>query len=327
MRKRPRIGLALGAGGARGIAHIGVLKVLEREGIPIDLIVGTSIGALVGAAYAANPDAFALARRVCEVLDPHGKQETRLKLLERSYWEEDFKPDFFHRLVRIVQKEMFLSLALFRSAVLSEEDLRISVEAFVPDIAIEDTRIPYFSTATDLLSGRPVVLKQGPLIQAVMASCAVPGFMPSIAWDGMLLVDGGLINMVPVIPAKESGADLIVGVDVGMILRRDHPVEDGIDAIHRATEIMNYYLGTADRISAEVLIEPVVRNFGWTDFFAYKELIRQGELAAEPKIEEIKQILRPAFRNKVGRWSRKILGRSIKKHKKQMRGAFGENVR
>ena len=327
MRKRPRLGLALGAGGARGIAHVGVLKVLQREGIPIDFIVGTSIGALVGAAYAANPDAFALARRVGEVLDPHGRKETRLKLLEKSYWDEDFKPDFFHRIVRIAQKEMFLNFALFRSAVLSEEDLRISVEAFVPDIAIEDTRIPYFSTATDLLSGQPVVLKQGSLIRAVMASCAVPGFMPSIAWDGALLVDGGLINMVPVIPAKENGADVVVGVDVGMILKRNHPVEDGIDAIHRATEIMNYYLGTADRISAEVLIEPVVREFGWTDFFAFEELIRQGELAAELKIGEIKQILRPGFQNKVRRWSKKILSRPLKKLQTPMRSAFGEDVR
>jgi NTE family protein len=326
MRKKPRLGLVLGGGGARGIAHVGVLKVLQREGIPIDLIVGTSIGALVGAAYAVNPDALALAQRVCEVLDPHGKKETRLKLLERSYWDEDFKPDFIHRLARIVQKEMFLSLALFRNAVLSEQDLRITVEAFVPDIAIEDTRIPYCSIATDLLSGRPVVLKQGPLIQAVMASCAVPGFMPSIEWDGMSLVDGGLIDMVPVIPAKENGADVVVGVDVGMILRRDHPVEDGIDAIHRATEIMNYYLGSANRIKADVLIEPVVGKFGWTDFFAFEELIRLGETAAEQKIAEIRKIIRPGFRNKVRQWSGKIFGRPMKEPKTPMRSAFGENA-
>ena len=323
MRKRPKLGLALGAGGARGIAHIGVLKVLQREGIPIDFIAGTSIGALVGAAYAVNPDAPALASRVSEVLDPHAKNETRLKLLEKSYWDEDFKPDFFHRLVRIVQKEMFLSLALFRSAVLSEEDLRMSVEAFVPDIAIEDTRIPYCSTATDLLSGKPVVLQQGPLIQAVMASCAVPGFMPSIAWDDTLLVDGGLINMVPVIPAREIGANVVVGVDVGTILKRNHPVEDGIDAIYRATEIMNYYLGATDRMSADVIIEPVVRNFGWTDFFAFEELIRQGEFAAERKIDEIKQILKSGFRHKVRLWSRKIFGGPIKKHNTLMQSSLG----
>jgi len=327
MRKRPKLGLALGAGGARGIAHVGVLKVLQREGIPIDLIVGTSIGALVGAAYAVNPDAFALERRVSEVLGPHGKERARLKLLERSYWDEDFKPDFFHRLFRIVQKEMFLSLALFRSAVISENDLRMSVEAFVPDIAIEDTRIPYCSTATDLLSGRPVVLKQGPLIRAVMASCAVPGFMPSIDWDGMTLVDGGVVDVLPVIPARESGVDVVVGVDVGLILRRNHPVEDGIDAIHRATEIMNYYLSTGGRINADVVIEPVVRKFGWTDFFAFEELIRQGESAAELKIEEIKEIIKPGFLKKVRRCIRKISGGPVKKHKAPRIRAFGEDVR
>jgi NTE family protein len=317
MCRKPKLGLAFGAGGARGIAHVGVLKVLQREGIPIDLIVGTSIGALVGAAYAVNPDAFALERRVSEVLEPHTKEKTRLRLLERSYWDVDFKPDFFHRLARTVQKEMFLNLALFRSAVLTEHDLRASVEAFVPDIAIEDTRIPFFSTATDLLSGRPVVLKHGPLIRAVMASCAVPGFMPSVEWEGTVLVDGGLIDVLPAIPAKENGADVVVGVDVGLILRRNHPVEDGIDAIHRATEIMNYYLSTVGRINAEVVIEPVVRNFGWTDFFAFKELIRQGEIAAELKIAEIKEIVKPRFRNSVHRWSRKMIGKRTKNRRTQ----------
>jgi NTE family protein len=317
MRKRPKLGLALGAGGARGIAHIGVLKVLQREGIPIDFIAGTSIGALVGAAYAVNPDAPALASRVSEVLDPHAKNETRLKLLEKSYWDEDFKPDFFHRLVRIVQKEMFLSLALFRSAVISEHDLRMIVEAFVPDIAIEDTRIPYCSTATDLLTGRSVVLKQGPLIQAVMASCAVPGFMPSIDWEGMTLVDGGVVDVLPVIPARKSGVDLVVGVDVGLILKRNHPVEDGIDTIYRATEIMNYYLSLQGRINADVVIEPAVRKFGWADFFAFKELIRQGESAAELKIEDIKEIIKSGFRNKLRQWSRKIPGGPLNKRRKQ----------
>ena len=317
MRRKPKLGLALGAGGARGIAHVGVLKVLERESIPIDLIVGTSIGALVGAAYAANPDASALASRICEVLDPHAKKEIRLKLLEKSYWDVDFKPDFFHRLVRTVQKEMFLNLALFRSAVLTENDLRAGVEAFVPDIAIEDTRIPYFSTATDLLSGRPVVLKKGSLVRAVMASCAVPGFMPSVDWNGMVLVDGGLIDVLPATPARENGAEVVAGVDVGLILRRKHPVEDGIDAIHRATEIMNYYLSAAGRVTADVVIEPLVRNFGWTDFIAFEELIRQGEIAADLKIEEIKDTVKPRFWRTLRRRSEKIIIKKIKKRRAQ----------
>jgi NTE family protein len=294
MRRRPKLGLALGAGGARGLAHIGVLKALQQEDIPIDFIAGSSIGALMGAVYAANPDAPALVKQVSEVLDPRSKKEICLKWLERSYWEENFKPDVLHRIVRIVQKEYFLSLALFKSAVLSEQDLRMTVEAFVPDIAIEDTRIPYCAIATDLLSGRPVVLKQGSLVRAVMASCAVPGFMPSIDWHGKLLVDGGLVHMIPVTAVRNICAgSRVVGVDVGSILKRNHPVEDGIDAIHRATEIMDFYLGAADRLNADVIIEPVVGDFGWTDFLAFEKLIHQGELAVELKINAIKNILKP----------------------------------
>ena len=131
------------------------------------------------------------------------------------------------------------------------------------------------------------------------------------------LVDGGLIDMLPAIPAKENGADVVVGVDVGLILRWNHPVEDGIFNDKAATEIMNYYLSTAGRINAEVVIEPVVRNFGWTDFFAFKELIRQGEIAAELKIAEIKEIVKPRFRNSVHRWSRKMIGKRTKNRRTQ----------
>jgi NTE family protein len=312
MGKRAKVGLALGAGGARGIAHVGVLKVLEREGIPIDIIVGTSIGALVGAAYAANPDAEALEKRVVEVLGPEGDEQKGLKLLERAYWEVEFKPDFFHRIVRIAQKEMFLSLALFRSALLSKDDLRESVEAFLPDINLGETRIPYHPITTDLVSGRKVVLKQGSLIRAVMASCAVPGFMPSVSWDDMILVDGGVIDAFPVVAARESGADVVIGVDVGSFLDRNPNVEDGIDAINRATEIMNYYLSALGRTNAEVVIDPEVRHFAWTSFSAYEELIREGEKAAELKIKAIKEIVNPGFRNSLRRWSKKWFARPEK---------------
>ena len=102
MKSRPQIGLALGGGGARGIAHIGVLKVLEQEKIPIDLIVGTSIGALFGAAYALNPDALALEERLAGVLDPNQNGKSGLKRLGRVQWYESSKSDFIRRIVRIV---------------------------------------------------------------------------------------------------------------------------------------------------------------------------------------------------------------------------------
>ena len=107
-KNRPKIGLALGGGGAMGIAHIGVLEVLEEEQIPIDIIVGTSIGALVGAVYALKPDAKALETRFSEVLNPKGNLNTGLKLIGKVQWDVASKSDFLGRIVRIVQKEMFM---------------------------------------------------------------------------------------------------------------------------------------------------------------------------------------------------------------------------
>ena len=298
-KHRPKIGLALGGGGARGLAHIGVLKTLEREMIPVDMISGTSIGALVGAAYAVNPDARALEKRVLEVLGPENKEKTGFKLLEKAQWDAGSKSDFLHRIVRIAQKGLFLNLALFRDALLTEHDMRGCVEAFLPDIDISETTLPFAAVTVDLVSGRRVVLKHGPLIQAVTASCAVPGFMPAVKRDGMILVDGGVVDSIPVGPAKEWGADVIIAVDVGSHLDHQGIIEDGIDAINRVTHIMAYNLSTRSREIADLLIEPEVREIGWTEFPNYAEIIRRGEQSAALKIEEIRKILELPFYKKL----------------------------
>jgi NTE family protein len=306
MNVRPKIGLALGGGGARGIAHVGILKVLEREGIPIDMIVGTSIGALVGAAYAINPDAIALEKRISEVLGPKANKSKGLKLLGRAQWDGDFKSDFLSRVVRIALKEMFLSYAMFKNALLSENDLRACIEAFLDDIEIDDTTIPFAATAVDLLSGRRVLLSKGSIIQAVMASSAVPGFMPTIAWDDMILVDGGIVDFVPAESLKNLGTEVVIGVDVGSYLAESYTIEDGIDTIHRSMEIMSFFLNRQGKENVDIMIEPTVGDIPWTNFLKYKELIRLGEVAAESKLEEIKKAVGPKFRQKILQWPKKI---------------------
>ena len=124
MRRRPKIGLALGGGGARGITHIGELKVLEQEKILNDLIVGTSIGALVGAAYAMNTDAKALEKRLSEVLGSQENGKAGFKLLGKVQWDDSVESDLLRRIVRIAQKEMFVNFAIFRNALLPEDDLK-----------------------------------------------------------------------------------------------------------------------------------------------------------------------------------------------------------
>ena len=312
MKERPTIGLALGGGGARGIAHVGILKVLEREGIPIDMIVGTSIGALVGAAYAVNPDAIALEKRISDVLGTKGKESKGLKLLGRAQWDGDVKSDFLSRIVRIAQKEMFLSYAMFKNALLSENDMRKGVEAFVPDINLAEARIPFSATAVDLVSGRHVLLSEGPIIQAVMASCAVPGFMPAIPWDDMILVDGGIVDFVPAGPLKNFGAEASIGVDVGSCLGASCAIEDGIDAISRSMEVMSFFLNRHRKKNLDILIEPTVANYSWTDFFRYQELIRIGETAAELKLKEIRNAVKPKFCDKVLQWPKRIFNSKTK---------------
>lgn len=312
MTKRTKIGLALGGGGARGIAHIGVLKVLEREQIPIDLIVGTSIGALVGAAYAVNPDAASLEKRVSEVLDVNNKEHKGLKWLGRSQWDDDTKSDFLSRIIRIAQKELFLNYAMFKNALLSEDDLRKSVEAFVDDIEIKQTLIPFFATAVDLVSGRRVLLSMGSIIRAVMASCAVPGFMPAIAWNDMILGDGGIIDSIPTGPVKNLGVDVVIGVDAGSCLGQPCTIEDGIDVMSRSMEVMSFYLNQQRKEHVDIMIEPDVDDISWTDFFKYRELIRRGETVAEIKLEEIRRAVKPKFSEKVLKWPKKVF-RSIPK--------------
>ncbi|MBW1707155.1 MAG: patatin-like phospholipase family protein [Deltaproteobacteria bacterium] len=297
--KKSKIALALGGGGARGLAHIGVLKVLEREGIPIGSIVGTSMGALVGAAYAVEPDAVALEKRVLEFFTNESAQNSGFKRLDKLHPFNPEKTDFMHRILRIAEKHLFLSLAILRKALVTEDEMERLLKVFLPDIDIGDTEVPYAAAAVDLVSGREVILDRGPLIQAVMASCAVPGFMPPVRWGNMILADGAVINPLPAGPAKNRGAEIVIGVDVGACLCVVPPIEDGIDAINRSMDIMEFYLNRQSRECVDILIDPEVEQNKWTDFLKYKELIRGGEKAATTNIDEIRVMLDNRFRKKV----------------------------
>lgn len=290
MAGKVKLGLALGGGGARGLAHIGVLKVLEREGIPLDLIVGTSMGALVGAAYAVEPDVKALEKKVTAFLAEGGKRSAGLKRLEKLQPFYPEKTGLLHRVARVAEKHVFLSFAILKKALVSEEDMHALLAVFLPDIAIEETIIPFAASTVDLVTGKEVVLKEGPLIPAVMASCAVPGFLPPVAYNGMVLVDGAVLDPVPVEAAKTLGAHLVIAADVSSCLCRVPPIEDGIDVINRATEVMSFCLNSRSREKAHLVIEPDVKQVPWTGFACYEDLIREGEMAAVRKTEKIREL-------------------------------------
>ncbi len=286
-------GLALGGGGARGIAHVGVLKVLQREHLIPDVITGTSVGALLGGAFACRPDADALEARLYEVLDSDSDENKPLKQISRFNWaEEKSDSSLFNRLLRSVQKEIFVGMALFRNGVWSMEEFRNSVAAFLPDVDLAETSIRFVPLAVDLLTGESILLQKGSIIEAVMASCAVPGFMPPVPIGDALLMDGGLADLIPDRAARSCGVDKVISVDVGMKLCHQDSIKDGIDAIKRATDIMEYHLGDGAHSRSDLVIHPADNRCSWTDFKGYKELVHRGETTAEECIDDIMKILR-----------------------------------
>jgi len=180
---RRKIGLALGAGGARGLAHIGVLKALEQKNICIDYITGTSIGALVGGLYALTKD---------------------IVLIESLFYRSQTK-EFV---------ESFSDPSLTSGLIKGDKVLNLFSEYIKEETLIEDTQIPFATITTDLRSGERVVLKSGSLKQAIRASISLPVIFSPVEYENYLLVDGGLVEPVPIQAVKEMGAQKIIGVNL-----------------------------------------------------------------------------------------------------------------
>ncbi len=246
---RKRVGLALGGGGARGMAHVGVIRVLEREGIPIDCIAGTSAGSLVGAAYAAGIRGHALLDMALEL---------RWRHIVRLAWP--------------------------RQGFLSFEKLESYLVRTLGDLAFTDLDIPYAAVTADLATGEQVVLKEGRVAAAVRASCSVPGFVTPVEVNGRLLVDGGVVNNLPISVARELGADVVIAVGLGAPpgYYPKGPLQMAIAALESL--LMN---AGDDPASADVHLPiPVwglgtlVRTSKRHRFFALGQQVAEGSLAA-----------------------------------------------
>jgi NTE family protein len=284
-----KIGIALGGGGARGIAHFGVLKVLEQEGIPIHGISGTSIGALVGAMYAQNPDADLLIERFKQSLDEAFYARLGIGYLKTSGARDG---SFFHQATQNIKRQIVLNIAQSRKALIKEVRLIDVLLKFIEKGDIEDTRIPLSIVATSLHTGDDVVFKNGDIIHAVAASCAIPGFLPPVCEKDDLLTDGGVSCPVPVKVLAGMGADVTIGVEICM--RRYHPLENLniIEIIARADMITSQKLAGMMVGTADVAICPDTKDIFWSEFSRVDELIEAGMKAARERLGEIRAAVR-----------------------------------
>ncbi len=287
--KRKRVGLALGGGGVRGFSHIGVLKALEQEAITIDLIAGTSAGALIGGAYAGGLSPREIQRRVETYLNSPAFKNSSLHSLGSAL--QPRKRSLREEASLYLRNRYLMIRSFFRPAVLPIEDFQSLVEYFIADIAIEDTRIPFIPVSTDLITGEKIVFTTGSLRKAVLASCAVPGAVEPIKQGEWLLADGGITSLVPVHTVKQAGVDVVIAVVVSRSIQTSAVFSTAQDVFQRAGEIAADKLEAIELKDADVIIRPDVGDLHWMDFSRARELIRAGEVAAQSSLPKIRQSL------------------------------------
>ena len=287
-KEKLKVGLALGGGGARGLAHIGVLKVLERENIPIDLITGTSMGAIIGGVYALKKDIFAIEK----IADKYSKISEFNIDFSFSEKERKDKPFFLKKMSDFLKKVYLLNLQLRRKHINDGEGAKKIIKDLVYDRTFTDTKIPFAAVAADLVKGEKVVIRKGKLFDALLASASIPGMFPPVILDKKTLVDGGIVDVVPIKAAQSLGANFVIAVSVSQSIKKRFEFNNAVDILFRSDSITSSELRKLQLSFADVVITPKVGRFHWSDFSKPEQCIREGEIAAQNVISEIKQKLK-----------------------------------
>lgn len=284
-----KIGLALGGGGARGLAHIGVLKVLEQEKVPIYQITGCSMGAIIGGIYAVVQSAAQTEDAIRKLLGSRPFKELDIQMFSSDAQEGGIKQlDYY---LNNLKKYFSLFKSINQVAVYDEKLVKKIFE-FYPEADIEKLPIRFACIATDLISGREIVINEGSLRRAVMASATIPGVFPPVAMDHQLLVDGGATDSIPVQIVKGQGAQYVFAVDVTKCIEDVDELDNALKVIYRSEDIVTYHL-TRQRLSgADLVIQPDVRHYSWAAVDQIDTLISAGEQAAEAALPQIKRILK-----------------------------------
>jgi NTE family protein len=288
-----KVGLALGGGGVRGFSHIGVLKVLQEEGIDIDLIVGTSAGALIGGAYASGQSPREIQDKIETYLRSPEFNASTIKSIGMAFSHEN--RSFFQKAKTYIMNRYWFAQAFFKPSVLPSGDFESLINYFVPEIDIRNTKIPFRAVSTDLITGKKIVFSEGPLRQAVLASCSVPGAVAPVRHGDWLLADGGITSIVPIHATREAGADVVIAVIVDRTPSESISIETGKDVVYRAGEITSSALEASELKEADVIIRPQVGDLHWMDFNRAGDLVRIGEDATRESLGEISSSL-PLYR-------------------------------
>ena len=290
--ERPKIGLVLSGGGARGFAHIGVLKVLEENNIPVDYIVGTSMGSIIGGLYAIGLSPEEIEQGVQsiawdKVFDDYASRD--YKTYRRK--QDDFNSFNSYR-VGLSASGLQLSPGLIEGQQIEIALDRLAYPGFHID-NYDELRIPYRAIATDIATGEPFIIKSGNLARAMRASMSIPGALPPITINNTLLVDGGIANNIPINIVRDMGADIVIAVDVSAPLSASKDIKSSVDVTAQLTTIMTRRIADIQLKTLnnyDILITPGKSEISSSDFNRYPELIKAGVDAANNSLNAIQQL-------------------------------------
>lgn len=269
--KRPQIGLALGSGGARGLAHIGVIKVLEENNIPIDFIAGSSIGAMVGGFYAAG-------------LSVDKIEKIALSTDWRKVFSTLFEPSF-------------------KKGLIGGEKVKLFIENHIDGKNFKDCKIPFVTVATDLKTGEVVLLNKGEMAQAIRASVSIPLIFKPVEMGGRILADGGLSAPVPSEIARHMGADIVIAVNLDKHYHNETWKPGWYDIANDSLNILRHHLALSNASTADIVINVGAgKNNYWYQFTNGQDKILTGEKAAKEILPRLQEIIYQ--KSKDGRYSK-----------------------
>ncbi|MDF0535145.1 patatin-like phospholipase family protein [Shewanella sp. A32] len=314
---RPKIGLVLSGGGAKGAAHVGVLKVLEANHIPVDYIAGTSIGAYVGGMYALGYSADDIEKLMMKQNWSSGYSDL-IPREQLAYREKQTRDQYNIPLnLGIRDGEVQAPSGVLLGQSMSR--LYRNTTGLVPEYSsFNDLAIPFRAVATDLETSRPVILSSGSLVQAMQASATVPGALQPAVINGKILVDGGIANNMPVDVVKAMGADIVIAVDIGSELVKKNQLNGAVAVLNQLSTMLTQASTERQKLlltERDILIRPNIDSLSTTDFSDMPKALHAGEVAAKALLPELRRLELSAADYT-----------AYEKHKKAIAGSWLEDV-
>jgi NTE family protein len=276
--------IALGGGGARGIAHLGVLAELEDKGIPLKAVAGSSMGAIVGGLYAYFGNVKEASAFLNDLL--HSKAFEDLNISVFASKKRDYS---YFNLHRTFQKYYSYSKFLHKQSVVEQEKV-VALEKLLPKAKIEELKMPFYAIATDYFTGEEYVWEKGSLAKAIISSASIPGVFPPQKKGKYLLIDGGVCDLVPVHVLKDRYPRTpTIAVDVERDIHITKEPSSALEVLRQSEYIQFHHLNLLRMRHADVVIRPEVRKYTWADFNRAKCFYEKGVVAAHKKINAIRK--------------------------------------